>query len=140
MRPHLGLRVAQLNSRQKRYEISTLRPELGLRDIPGNSVQRRRRGDRRIGAAITSALPLIEAPRREVLGVALTPLGLLLRPHLASALRRADVVALAYARIDAEPVAAVRTRTLLRHPPIVPPGAHSAPPAEVDCFSRAAPD
>jgi hypothetical protein len=134
------LRVTELNSRQKRNEISTLSPELGLRDIPGNSVQRRRRGDRRITARVASALPLIEPPRREILGVARAPLGLLLRTKLSPTLGRADAVTFAYARVNTEPVAALRARTLLRHVAIVPPAVHNGSMLEVDCFSRASPD
>ena len=73
MAPHLRLRVAQLNSRQKRYEIGTLRPELRLRDVPGNSVQRRRRSDRGIVAGVTRELALVQPPCGEVLRVARSP-------------------------------------------------------------------
>lgn len=132
--PHLGLRVASLNSRQKRNEVSTLSPELGLRDIPGNLVQRGRRSDRRITAGVADALTLVEASSGEVLAVTLTPLGLLRRAQLSPALRGARSMATTYARIDLEPAAALAARALLRHAPIV------SGSSEVDHFCRAAPD
>jgi len=137
LRPHLGLRVPQLNSRQKRNEIGALRPELGLRDVPGDLVQRRRRGDHGIAAGVAEALTLVEAPCSEVLAVARPPLGLLLGAQLPPALHGARAVAIAYARINTEPVAALAARALLRHASML---ADSASSPRVDCFSRAAPD
>jgi hypothetical protein len=131
------LRVAQLNSGQKRNEIGALSPELGLRDVPGDLVQRRRRGDHGIAAGVALALPLIEAPRGEVLAVARTPRSLLLRAKLPPALRRTRAMAIAYARVNTEPVAALAARALLRHPPIV---TDAATALGVDCFWRADPD
>ena len=134
LRPHLGLRAAELNSRQKRNEVSTLMPELGLRDVPGDLVQRSRRSDRRIAAGVAGALPLVEASSSKVLAVAITPLGLLRRAQLSQALRGARSMATTYARVDGEPTAALAARALLRHAPIV------IVSSEVDHFWRADPD
>lgn len=129
--------MPHLNSRQKRNEIGALRPELGLRDVPGNLVQRGRRSDHGIAAGVAGALTLVKPTSGEVLAVARTPLGLLHRAQLSPALHRARPMAAAYARIDGEPLAALAAWALLRHAPML---TDSASTPRVDCFSRAALD
>ena len=129
--------MVELNSRQKRNEIRTLSPELGLRDIPGNFVERRRRRDPRITAGVAHALAFIKATGGEVLAVARTPTRLLLRTQLLPALRGTRPLPIAYAWIGSEPSMALTTRPLLRHSPIVIDGRASS---KVDCFCRAEQD
>jgi len=134
----LVFRCAVLDSRQMRNEIGALRPELVFRHIPGHSVQRRRHPALRIIASIAGGLAFLQPPRGGVLAVARPPRRLRRDTPLRLALGvRAGALAIAYAGISTEPLAALATRTRLRHPPIVIDPRRSS---KVDWFWRADPD
>ena len=129
-----------MNSRQKRKEISSFSPELRLRDVPGKSVQWRRRGDWRVLAGGPRDLALVQAARGEVVRIARPPARLPSRLAPAAALARTGALPIAYARISTKPPVALAARARLRHAAIVPCHMHTAASLEVDCFSRATPD
>ena len=92
------------------HEISTLCAELGLRQIPGKSRQRRAKAQLGIPRLDGARL---QAPRDKVLGVLRAPLGLLApSPALLTCMRRAHPLPSPDSRVWLEPSPADRARTL----------------------------
>jgi hypothetical protein len=101
---------ADHNSPEFSHEISTLWPELGLREIPRKSRQRRWKAQ--LGIPRLDG-PRLQAPRDEVLRVLLAPLGLLApSPTHPTGALRAHPLPSPYPRVRLEPSPADRARPL----------------------------
>jgi hypothetical protein len=88
--------------------IRTLRPELVLRDVPGESLQRSRQSLRRLFALLH---PSLQPPGDEVVRMRFPPRRLrLLAPRLQALLCRAHSLARSYPWIGAEPLSAEAAR------------------------------
>jgi hypothetical protein len=107
----LGLRGVQQKCAHNAYEISLLHPELGLRDVPGKSIQRSRKTERfrRLIAGATRLDPTAS----KIVRITRSPRRLLLPPAQSLARRlAAGPLSGTYSIVGTKPAMADATRAL----------------------------
>jgi hypothetical protein len=110
--PKLELRGVQEDFAHNRKEISSLHPELGLRHVPGKSVQRR--GQTQRFWALFPCAALLHTARNEVVGIPYPP-GRLYLPAVYGLTIRSPTSTLTFSNswIGTEPTMTVRAGFLL---------------------------